>query len=266
MGYILIRNICCSSNKMEQLLARQKFLCRSSGQCFRADSFLVLGKSSGPPAHLTMQYQPTSSRAMLKARHIKHVLPILLTQNSEFSSVCKGSPRKCYSMLWQPFHRDCRSLLNAMAVIYIVSYSNNNDWDEFSWTWNAPDSVNNIFPLCLKKSFHLKNRLVFKISCIMSKSIWVFVHMGTSISLLSLYIHIPSHFTSRSIYCTQEHILPSPVHAHVHLSSLSVHFLSPLTLTQVMKIILGLVYFKFCAKKNKFTAPDSVCFCCILGS
>jgi len=72
--------------------------------------------------------------------------------------------------------------------------------------------------------------------------------MGTSISLLSLYIHIPSHFTSRSIYCTQEHILPSPVHAH--LLSLSVHFLSPLILTQVMKIILGLVYFKFCAKKK----------------
>jgi len=90
--------------------------------------------------------------------------------------------------------------------------------------------------------------------------------MGTSISLLRLYIHIPSHFTSRSIYCTQEHILPFPVHAHVHLLSSSVHFLSPLTLIQVMKIILGLVYFKFCAKKNKFSPPDSVCFCCILRS
>ena len=26
----------------------------------------------------------------------------------------------------------------------------NNDCDEFSWTWNAPDSVNKIFPFSLK--------------------------------------------------------------------------------------------------------------------
>jgi len=32
-----------------------------------------------------------------------------------------------------------------------VSYSNNNDQEEFSWTWNAPDSINKIFPLCIKK-------------------------------------------------------------------------------------------------------------------
>jgi len=28
--------------------------------------------------------------------------------------------------------------------------------DESSWAWNAPDSVNKIFPLFLKKLFHLK--------------------------------------------------------------------------------------------------------------
>jgi len=33
--------------------------------------------------------------------------------------------------------------------------------DEFSWAWNAPDSVNKVFPLFLKKLFHLKNRPVF---------------------------------------------------------------------------------------------------------
>ena len=79
MSYILISKICCGSNKMEQLLTQPKFLCKSSGQCFQADAFLILGKSSGPPACLTMQYQTTSSGATLKARYIKHVLPILLT-------------------------------------------------------------------------------------------------------------------------------------------------------------------------------------------
>ena len=63
-------------------------------------------------------------------------------------------------------HRDCRSVLNNMVVTYKVSYSNNNDWDEFSWMWNTPDSVNKIFPLCLKKLFHLKKSGVFDASCI----------------------------------------------------------------------------------------------------
>ena len=44
---------------------------------------------------------------------------------------------------------------------HLVLYSNN-DWDEFSQTWNPPDSVNKIFPLCLKKLPHLKkNHQVF---------------------------------------------------------------------------------------------------------
>lgn len=126
-----------------------------------------------------------SSGAMLKARYIKHVLPILLTQNSEFCSVCKGSPRKCYSMLWQPFHHDCRSVLNAMTVIYRVSYS-----DSISWTWNAPDSVNNIFPLCLKKLFNLKNQIVFW---------WILYYVKIYMS-----------------FCTHGHIhlSPEPVHSH----------------------------------------------------
>jgi len=64
-------------------------------------------------------------------------------------------------VLWQPFHRHCRSVLNDMVVTVKVSYSNNNDWDEFSWTWNTPNRVNKIFPLFLKKLFHSKNRQVF---------------------------------------------------------------------------------------------------------
>jgi len=34
----------------------------------------------------------------------------------------KGSPRKCYNVLRQPFHRDCRIILNGMVVTYKVSY------------------------------------------------------------------------------------------------------------------------------------------------
>jgi hypothetical protein len=48
-----------------------------------------------------------------------------------------------------------------MVVTYKVSYSNSNDSDEFSWTLNVPDSVNKIFPLCLKKLLHFKKRQVF---------------------------------------------------------------------------------------------------------
>jgi hypothetical protein len=36
-----------------------------------------------------------------------------------------------------------------------------NDSDEFSWTWNVPDSLNKIFPLCLKMLLHFKKRQVF---------------------------------------------------------------------------------------------------------
>jgi len=42
-----------------------------------------------------------------------------------------------------------------------VSFSNSNDSDEFSWMWNASDSVDKIFPLCLKKLFQFKTCQVF---------------------------------------------------------------------------------------------------------
>ena len=138
---------------MEQVLTQLKFPCRSSEQSFWVDSFLVSETSPDPPARLTSQYQSSSSGATLKAGYTKHVVPMLLTYNSEFWSVFKGSPKKSYDVLWQPFHRDCKRGLNDMVVTYKVPYSNNNDWEEFSWTWKAPDSVN-----CLKMLFHLKNR------------------------------------------------------------------------------------------------------------
>jgi hypothetical protein len=47
-----------------------------------------------------------------------------------------------------------------MVVTYKESYSNSNDSDEFSWTWNVPDILNKIFPLCLKMLLHFKKRQV----------------------------------------------------------------------------------------------------------
>ena len=43
-----VSKFCCVSNKMEQLLKQQKFPCRSSGQHFWADSFLVFRTSTFP--------------------------------------------------------------------------------------------------------------------------------------------------------------------------------------------------------------------------
>jgi hypothetical protein len=63
-----VSKFCCVSNKMEQLLKQQKFPCRSSGQHFWADSFLVFRTSPFPPAGLTMEYHTTSS--MLKAGYM----------------------------------------------------------------------------------------------------------------------------------------------------------------------------------------------------
>jgi hypothetical protein len=51
--------------------------------------------------------------------------------------------------------------MNDMVVTYKVSFSNSNYSKEFLWAWNATDSVNKMFPLCLKKLFHLKNHKVF---------------------------------------------------------------------------------------------------------
>jgi hypothetical protein len=81
------------------------------------------------------------------------------------------SLRKCYNVLWQPFRRDCSSVLNDMVVTYKVSYSNSNDSDEFSWTWNVPDILNKLFPLCPKKvtSFQ-KASGVFGAPCILRQT------------------------------------------------------------------------------------------------
>jgi len=91
----------------------------------------------------------SSSGATLQARYTKHVLPILLTSNNKFWGIFKGSLRECYRVLWQPFNRDCSSVLNNMVVTYKVSYSNYDSY-KFSWTWNASASVNKYFHFALK--------------------------------------------------------------------------------------------------------------------
>jgi len=59
-----------------------------------------------------------------------------------------------------------------MVVTYKVSYSNNNDGDEFSRKWNALASANKMSPLFFKKVFHLKTRRVFDTSCMYVKQRW----------------------------------------------------------------------------------------------
>ena len=53
---------------------QHKYPCRSSGQCFWADSLFISGTSPGPPAHLTLQYQTSSTGDMLNVKYMKHVL------------------------------------------------------------------------------------------------------------------------------------------------------------------------------------------------
>jgi len=54
VSYILISKICCCSNKMEQQLIHHKFPCKSLGQCFPSDLFLILGTLSVLLARLTL--------------------------------------------------------------------------------------------------------------------------------------------------------------------------------------------------------------------
>jgi hypothetical protein len=103
---IFIHKICCCSNKMEQQLIQHKFPCKSSEQCFSADSFLILGTSPGLPAGLTLQYQTTTSGAVLETKSIsvwntscQYLWP--KTPNSGvYSGDSQGIATTCYSSLF----------------------------------------------------------------------------------------------------------------------------------------------------------------------
>jgi hypothetical protein len=121
--------------------------------------------------------------ATLQARYTKHVIPILLTSNSKFCSIFKGSLRECYIVLRQPSRRDCSRVLNNMVVTYKVSYSNNYDSYEFSWTWNASASVNKYFHFALKFIAIQKPSGVFNAPCISDFDTHFLVHSGPHFKL-----------------------------------------------------------------------------------
>ena len=156
LSCILVSKTCRGSNNMEQLLTQHKFPRRVLRAMFPGRIISRSGVISWPVCSLDLAVSDYFLWGYVRVRVYVTRPANIAALNSEFWSVFKGSPRKCYNVLWQPFHRDCRSVLNGMVAIYKVSYSNNNGRDEFSRTWNAPDSVNTIFQLCLKKLFHLK--------------------------------------------------------------------------------------------------------------
>lgn len=121
------------------------------------------GDITGLPAHLILQHQTTSFGAISKARYTKHILPILMTQNSKFRSAFERSPRKCYKLLEYPLQWHRNSVLNNTAVTYKVSYSNaknNKNTHAHGLYPSVLINFHNIFPLCLKMLFHLKNQQV----------------------------------------------------------------------------------------------------------
>jgi hypothetical protein len=69
----------------------------------------------------------------------------------------QGKPKAMLQRVMTAFPSQLKECINDMVVKNKVSHSNSNDSDEFSWTWNAPDGANKIFPLCLTKLFHFKN-------------------------------------------------------------------------------------------------------------
>jgi hypothetical protein len=68
----------------------------SSGLCCWADSILLSWASPGPPDRLTLQYQTTCSQDYVKSK-VYETRPA----NADIAAF-KGSPRKCYKILWQP--------------------------------------------------------------------------------------------------------------------------------------------------------------------
>jgi len=66
--------------------------------------------------------------------------------------------------------------MNDVVITYKVSYSNSNDSKQFSRAWNAANSVNKMFPFCLKKLIHFKNHQVFfDAPCILFEPILPFI-------------------------------------------------------------------------------------------
>ena len=65
----------------------------------------------------------------------------------------QGIPKSVLQRVMAAFPLRLQECIERHGGHYQASNSNNNDWDEFSWTWHAPDSVNKIVTLCLKEYF-----------------------------------------------------------------------------------------------------------------
>ena len=92
----------------------------------------------------------------------------------------QGIPKEMLQRVTTAFPSDCRSVLNGMVVAYTVTYSNNNELDEFSWIWNAPDSINIFFYFALKSYFILKTVRYF----------WRILYIIFTVTLLSQQLKV----------------------------------------------------------------------------
>ena len=70
-----------------------------------------------------------------------------------------------------------------MVVTYKMSYSNNHDSDDFSWTWNGPASVNKYFHFALKFITVQKPSGVFDAPYISDYDTHFWVHYGPHFKL-----------------------------------------------------------------------------------
>lgn len=168
VSYILFSKICCGS-KMEQLLTQHKLPCKSSGQCFQVDSFLISGKSPGSPTSLPDLAVPDYFLWDYVKNKVYETRPANIDDLKQQILECVQGIPKALLRVIKAFPSQLQECINDMVVKNKVSYSNSNDSDEFSWTWNAPDSANKIFPLCLTKLFHFQNCQVFLMHLVLKR-------------------------------------------------------------------------------------------------
>ena len=98
----------------------------------------------------------------------------------------QGIPKECYNVVTAGVYRTTWWSHTSCHFKTVMTEMN-------SWTWNALSSVNNIFPLCLKKLFHFKkNCQVFLTHPVHTSTHWInfalFVGESTSCVIVSMHI------------------------------------------------------------------------------
>ena len=160
-SYILFSKICCGSNMMEQLLIQHKLPCKSSGQCFQADSFLISGTSPGWTTRSPDLAVPNYFLWGYIKSKVHETRPANIDDLKQQILECIEGIHKAMPRVMTSFPSQMQKCINDMAVKNKVSYSNSNDSVEFSWTWNAPDSTNKIFHSALQSYFISKTVTCF---------------------------------------------------------------------------------------------------------